>query len=177
VRAVKQELHELRNHLKTDELTDAANRRYLEGKIHAAIAELAFREKMSTGLLFIDVDHFKTFNDTYGHNTGDKVLSMVASTLMNNVRKSDIVGRWGGEEFCAILYDVDDKNALREIAEKLRKLVAFSRLDIGNENLSVTISVGATLFLPTDTPESIIQRADELMYQSKQAGRNQVSIS
>jgi len=175
-RAVRQELHELRKNIQMDRLTGVANRGYLEGKLHGVIAELAYRQKAAIGLLFIDIDRFKIINDTYGHNAGDKVLSMVALTLKNNVRESDIVGRWGGEEFLAILYDLEDQEILAAVAGKLRVLVESSRLDLENASLSVTISVGATLFRASDTPASIIQRADELMYQSKQDGRNRVSV-
>ncbi len=83
----------------------------------------------------------------------------------------------GGEEFLAILSDVTTLEEMRSITEKLRALVESSRLDLVAANLTLTISVGATLFLPTDTPESIVRRADELMYRSKQAGRNRVSVA
>jgi diguanylate cyclase (GGDEF)-like protein/PAS domain S-box-containing protein len=176
VKAVRQELHELRENIQMDKLTGVANRRYLEGKLHGVIAELAFNQKATIGLLFIDIDRFKAFNDTYGHNSGDKALSVVASTLLNTVRESGIVGRWGGEEFLAILYEMEDKASLKMVAEKLRNLVEASRIDTGNGIHSVTISVGATLFQETDTPASVVQRADELMYQSKRKGRNRVSV-
>lgn len=127
-------------------------------------------------MLFIDIDHFKQFNDIYGHDVGDKVLCMVAATLKQNLRKTDTVGRWGGEEFLAILYDATSFDVLKSICEKLRTLVELSRLDLADNSLNVTISIGATLLLPHDTPESIVRRADELMYQSKQAGRNRISI-
>jgi len=101
-------------------------------------------------------------------------LRMVAATLESNLRKSDVIGRWGGEEFIVVLYDVSSLKELESISEKARTLVACSRLDLPDMSLTVTISIGATLILPTDTPESVIRRADELMYESKQSGRNQV---
>jgi len=176
LRAVRQELHELRHAVQTDTLTSIRNRHYLEGRIQGVIAELKQRPGTLVGLLFMDIDHFKQVNDTYGHDAGDKVLQMVAATLEHNLRDSDVIGRWGGEEFLAILYDVASLEALKFISEKLRMLVEFSRLDLAATSLVVTISVGATLLLPTDNPESFVLRADALMYQSKQAGRNQVSL-
>jgi diguanylate cyclase (GGDEF)-like protein len=92
------------------------------------------------------------------------------------LRATDTVGRWGGEEFIAVLYEVQDRQALRTAAEKVRTLVECSRLDLNGKRLAVTISLGGTLLLPEDTPELLVQRADALMYQSKQAGRNRVTI-
>ncbi|HWQ45658.1 MAG TPA: GGDEF domain-containing protein, partial [Longilinea sp.] len=112
----------------------------------------------------------------YGHDTGDKVLRMVATTLQQSTRKNDAVGRWGGEEFLVILDDLSTPDALKFVCEKLRTLVEFSRLDLADTSLNATISIGATLLTPNDTPESLVRRADTLMYQSKQAGRNRVSV-
>lgn len=173
--AARHELRELRRIVKTDKLTQVSSRSYLEGRLHGVIAELE-HQRSTAGLLFMDIDHFKQCNDTYGHDVGDKVLRMVAATLRHNVRKEDTVGRWGGEEFLAILYDVATVEELQGIAEKLRTLVAHSRLDLEAVNLTVTISMGATLFLPADTPDTVVRRADELMYESKRAGRNRVSV-
>ncbi len=173
---VLQKLRELHHTVQTDNLTGIGNRRYLEGRIRAVIAELEHQTGTVAGLLFMDIDHFKHVNDTYGHDIGDKILHMVAATLSQNLRKSDVIGRWGGEEFLAILYNVASFEELKSISEKLRTLVEFSRLDLAATSLTVTISVGATLFLSTDTPESIVRRTDELMYQSKRAGRNQVTV-
>ena len=124
----------------------------------------------------MDIDQFKNVNDTYGHSIGDKVLSMVANTFRDTLRSTDTIGRWGGEEFVAIVYDIFDKMTLFAIAEKLRKLIEASHLDEEGHRVAVTISVGATCLSPHDTPESIIERADRLMYQSKQAGRNAVTV-
>jgi diguanylate cyclase (GGDEF)-like protein/PAS domain S-box-containing protein len=172
---LRRQVRVLRRTARIDTLTKIGNRQYLEGRLRAVIAE--FKDHTpAAGLLFIDIDHFKQCNDTYGHDAGDKVLCMVASTLYYNMRKTDIVGRWGGEEFLAILYDVASSDELTSIAEKLRILVESSRVDLTNTSLTITISVGATLLLPTDTPASIVHRADQLMYKSKQRGRNRVSV-
>lgn len=168
-------LQEMRQAALIDPLTRIGNRRYLEGRLSAAIAE--FQNNASpAGLLFMDVDHFKQFNDMYGHNLGDRVLRMVAQTMRHTLRATDTLGRWGGEEFIAILYDLPDENDLREVAEKVRSLVGHSKLDAGGQGLAVTISIGGTLLHAEDTPDSFVSRADELMYRSKQSGRNCVTI-
>ena len=127
------------------------------------------------GLLFIDIDHFKLVNDDYGHETGDKVIRMVANTLRHNLRATDTIGRWGGEEFLILLNDIHD-NGLETVTNKLHFLVAQSRLDNEQVSLSVTVSIGATLITKEDTMETVIHRADQLMYASKNAGRNRVTI-
>jgi diguanylate cyclase (GGDEF)-like protein len=126
------------------------------------------------GLLFIDIDHFKMVNDTYGHEMGDKVLRMVANTLRHNLRAADTMGRWGGEEFVILLNNLDE-SGLETVANKLNFLVAQSRLDTEQHALSVTVSVGATLVTKEDTMETLMHRADQLMYASKNAGRNRVT--
>jgi diguanylate cyclase (GGDEF)-like protein len=176
VTTVRQELRELRRSVLMDRLTGIGNRNFLEGRLYAAVAEVQHHPVISTGVLFMDIDNFKQFNDTYGHDVGDMALQMVASTLKMGMRKSDVIGRWGGEEFLAILYDVHSHGDLGSISEKLRMLVEFSRLDLSGSSQEVTMSVGATLLLPGDSPESVVRRADALLYQSKQAGRNRVSV-
>lgn len=171
----RSKLRALRREATTDSLTGVGNRKYLEGRLSAAIAEYQ-NSTDNAALLFIDVDHFKQVNDTYGHNTGDAVLCMVAKTLRLAVRATDTVGRWGGEEFIAILYGLREKAILKAAAEKIRTLVECSRLNVTGQGLSVTVSIGGTLLLPGDTPESLVWRADRLMYRSKQAGRNRVTI-
>ena len=171
----RSKLRALRREVTTDSLTGVGNRKYLDGRLNAAIAEYQ-NSTDNAALLFIDVDHFKQVNDTYGHNTGDMLLRMVAKTLRLAVRATDTVGRWGGEEFIAILYGLREKAGLKAAAEKVRTLVECSRLNTTKHGLSVTVSVGGTLLLPGDTPETLIWRADRLMYRSKQAGRNRVTI-
>jgi len=170
----RRRLSEMQQIAHTDPLTTLGNRLHLQGRLHAAIADLKHLQS-TAGLLFMDIDHFKNVNDTYGHLVGDKVLCMVANTFRFVLRATDTIGRWGGEEFVAILYDISDKMTLFEIAEKVRKMIEASRLDEVSQSLSVTISIGATCLSANDTPESIISRADALMYQSKRAGRNCVT--
>ena len=172
----RREVNKSRQAALTDPLTGIGNRRFVDGRLRAAIAESDVNEN-PVGLIIFDIDNFKLFNNTYGHNTGDKVLCMVASTFRNAVRTTDTIGRWGGEEFIAILNNIKDtERSLRTVAEKVRSLIERSRLDLGDQSLTVTVSVGATFLLPGDTPESVVERADKLMYTSKNAGRNRVSI-
>lgn len=172
----RREVRKSRRAALTDALTGIGNRRFAEGRMRAALAEFSV-VKNPTGLIFFDIDNFRTFNNTYGHNTGDAVLCMVASTLRNAVRTSDTIARWGGEEFVTILYEVQDsEKSLLAVGEKVRSLVERSRLDLADQSLCVTVSVGATFLQPGDTSESFLERADKLMYASKRAGRNRVSV-
>jgi diguanylate cyclase (GGDEF)-like protein len=171
----RRELRDMHQAAMTDLLTGIGNRRHLEGRLNATIAESQATTSLA-GLLFIDIDYFKQFNDAYGHNTGDHVLRMVAQTMRHALRTSDTTGRWGGEEFIAIVHDMQNESDLRTAAEKVRTLVQHSRLDINGQGLTVTVSIGGTLLLPEDTPESLVGRADKLMYRSKQSGRNCVTI-
>ena len=157
-----------------DNLTNLANRNYIEKEL-----EIRFQEKrrndLQFGLLFMDIDHFKQFNDDHGHAAGDEVLRFVARTFVANARPFDLYGRWGGEEFVGILRDVSPAN-LKRIAERLCRLVKNSYVVHDGQKLAVTLSVGATLARDGDTPLDLLKRADRLMYQSKQEGRNCATI-
>ncbi len=157
-----------------DPLTQMPNRRRLEDEIRARLAETQ-RYGLTFGVLFADLDHFKYVNDRHGHTTGDLVLKMVGQTMLNALRPFDIAGRWGGEEFLAVVVNVDIET-LSTVAERLRSLVAQSRLPQDGDNITVTVSVGATLVLPGDDSRSLMERADQAMYQSKAQGRNQVTL-
>jgi len=127
------------------------------------------------GLIMLDIDYFKRFNDEFGHDTGDEVLKMVASTLSLNCRPHDTVGRWGGEEFL-IVVGASGKEQVGELAERLRALVASSSLTVGDQCLKVTASFGATMVRLVDDVHSLAERVDELLYTSKSAGRNCVTF-
>jgi diguanylate cyclase (GGDEF)-like protein/PAS domain S-box-containing protein len=168
-------LQELRREVEEDALTGVGSRRYAEIRLQSAIADCA-RHGERSGVLFLDVDHFKQVNDTYGHDTGDRVLRMVADTLRVNVRSTDSVGRWGGEEFIVLLPGVESQ-ALSTIAEKLRTLVSHSWVAVREGRLAVTVSVGGTVTRPSDTLESLLRRVDDLLYRSKAAGRDRVTVA
>ena len=157
-----------------DPLTTLPNRRYLEIQLNSRLEEMQ-RYGWQSALLFLDVDHFKAVNDQYGHAVGDDVLKMVARTLSHCARSVDTVGRWGGEEFVAILSNIG-KNRLLEAAERYRQMVENSGLPVADAHLRVTVSIGAAVAMPGDSAETLISRADELMYRSKLNGRNCVTI-
>lgn len=172
--AIAQRMKDLQKMALYDPLTNLANRRFLQMKIESRLNELD-RYGWPFGIVFIDIDHFKGINDTYGHRAGDRVLKMVANTLANNIRVFDVAGRWGGEEFIVIIVNVrEDK--LFSIAEKLRMLVEGSRISIGSDTISVTVSLGATPAKPSDSIDTLVGRADQFMYRSKNFGRNRVSM-
>jgi diguanylate cyclase (GGDEF)-like protein len=157
-----------------DALTGLGNRRFadlnLESMLHGAKDH-----NVPFGLLFVDIDHFKKVNDTWGHGVGDKVLRMVAQTLANGVRPLDVPCRWGGEEFVVLLPNVD-REALAAVAERLRVLVENSWLDEGEETITVTASFGGAISRAGDNAESLVGRADAMVYQSKASGRNCLRI-
>jgi diguanylate cyclase (GGDEF)-like protein/PAS domain S-box-containing protein len=157
-----------------DPLTQIGNRKHIEIKIKSALQEYKHMH-FPFGVLFIDIDHFKSVNDTFGHIIGDKVLRAVANTLRHSLRETDTCGRWGGEEFLALVFNLDN-DTLKSIAEKLRSLVEQTVVTTETGKPKVTISIGATLVRNEDTLESLVYRADTLMYKSKSNGRNCVSI-
>lgn len=171
----RRQVDELRQSVFTDPLTGIGNRRYLEEGLH--IAKMGMERGVGiAGMIFIDIDNFKNINDTYGHEAGDQILLMVVRTLKHNLRGTDLLGRWGGDEFMAIIQDVQELSILQDVAKKLRVMVESSRLDLETARLSATISIGATLIQANETYEKFFERADHLMYKSKQAGRNQITV-
>jgi diguanylate cyclase (GGDEF)-like protein/PAS domain S-box-containing protein len=172
--ALLNRIDELQKESLVDPLTGLANRRCIDMKLHSRIDEMQ-RYGWPCGVLFLDIDNFKIVNDTYGHNVGDRVLMMVARTLSSNLRSHDLLGRYGGEEFVAIITNIKMAK-LHSFANRLRLLVEKSSLDTEYGTIRVTVSIGATLVRPEDTIEAAITRADLFMYNSKIGGRNRVSI-
>jgi len=165
----------LKELLSKDELTGISNRRFLEYHIANMIKEVRdFHTDF--GILFIDIDHFKHVNDEYGHNTGDIILRELATVLKHNIRKDDLIGRWGGEEFVAII-KVEKANQLFAIGEKLRNAIQDFTFDAKNNQLDITISLGGALYNDGETIKDIIKRADQNMYLSKNSGRNKVTVN
>jgi len=167
-------IKELEDMALLDKLTNLPNRNQVEPQIEARIHELK-RYGYPFGLLFMDIDHFKNFNDTYGHDVGDQVLRMVANTVSSSLRPFDLMGRWGGEEFIGVLKNVDNDRS-KEICERFRMLIERSYITTQGKSLKVTVSMGATAGLGEDSMDELIKRADKLMYQSKENGRNQVTV-
>jgi diguanylate cyclase (GGDEF)-like protein/PAS domain S-box-containing protein len=171
---LKQRIEELQKQSLLDPLTKLANRRAMEIYLESRREEFR-RFRWPFGVLFIDIDHFKGINDRYGHMTGDDILKMVAKTLSRNYRPFDIVGRWGGEEFLAIIANVDAEE-LQEIAERYRVFIRTSTIKRPQGVIRVTVSIGATLCRIADSSHSLVKRADDLMYRCKKAGRDCVRI-
>jgi diguanylate cyclase (GGDEF)-like protein/PAS domain S-box-containing protein len=157
-----------------DQLTQLPNRRYIDTFLDNQIRDFQSLG-IPFGVLMLDLDLFKNINDTYGHSVGDSVLKMVAGTCQSAMRKNDFIGRWGGEEFVAILRGVSHLE-LRLIAEKVCKIVAQAGLKRGQDCLKVTVSIGATMIAETDNAYTLIQRADRALYTSKREGRNRVTV-
>lgn len=170
------EIQELSNLAMLDTLTGLRNRRFGESFFSTKIHEVS-KGASPFGVLFFDIDHFKRVNDEYGHDVGDNVLQNISKTLLRGLRTSDVLIRWGGEEIIAIIFGNFTKDKLMKVAHKLRILVGESGIHTDDGGLlSVTASVGGTLALPNDSTDSIVRRADQLMYQSKANGRNCVTI-
>lgn len=172
--AVNQRLQELEKMALLDSLTGLSNRRHIEATMQIRLEELA-RYGWSFGVLFIDIDDFKAINDTHGHEVGDSVLKLMAMTLLNSLRPFDVLGRWGGEEFVAVVVNVN-VNQLLQIAERALTLVRHSSLFAHSGAIKVTVSIGATMAKSGESVPELLERADVLMYQSKKSGKNRVTM-
>ena len=157
-----------------DALTGLPNRRYLENFLEYKLNDFT-RFSRAFAVLFSDIDNFRNFNNEYGHDAGDAVLRNVASSLKNSIRSTDLVGRWGGEEALGI-YTLSKDSEAAIIGEKFRALVANTEIMHDGQSLNVSVSVGITVACRGDTIGSILKRADLLMYQSKQNGKNRVTV-
>jgi diguanylate cyclase (GGDEF)-like protein len=155
-----------------DGLTNLANRRQLDTALADEIAS-AHRYGRALALLMIDVDHFKRINDDFGHVSGDMILAGLGRLLLQRLRPSDKVGRYGGEEFCALLPETDLARAT-VLAETLRTLIADEQFVVAARAVPVTVSIGAAAWEPSMTGEDLYQAADRRLYEAKRRGRNQV---
>ncbi|MGZ4968296.1 MAG: GGDEF domain-containing protein [Methylobacter sp.] len=156
----------------TDPLTQTHNRAAFNDSIKREIS-LATRNAKSLSLIFFDIDHFKTINDTYGHDCGDTTLAFGAKWIKESLRNSDIIFRYGGEEFVILLSDTD-ANGAELLAERIRTSIENHTIAYGLETIKITASLGVSTLRENDTIESFIQRADKAMYIAKSKGRNQV---
>lgn len=171
---IQKDLEALRFSALRDELTCVGNRRAADMMLETHLYELRTFD-FPFGLIFLDLDHFKEINDRHGHAVGDQALRTAAASIASPLRRDDMIARWGGEEFIILLCDVDAA-LLERIAQRIRVFIERSFIMLGDEKLSFTASLGATLARPDDTPETLVARADALMYQAKQAGRNRVTV-
>ncbi|MGX9424743.1 MULTISPECIES: GGDEF domain-containing protein [Bradyrhizobium] len=159
----------------TDPLTGLGNRKYFDRSIEMAV-QTAIANDQPLSLLMFDIDHFKSFNDSYGHLTGDQVLRLVGMSLKQTIKGQDITARYGGEEFAVVLPNTSLRQALT-VADHIRRAVMAKELkkkSTGEILGRVTISVGVSLLKPGDDTDALIERADACLYAAKRAGRNRV---
>lgn len=175
IQSLKTHLEDVQKEALTDGLTEIANRKNFDMVLQNE-SEAAAQKGTPLALVLIDIDHFKKFNDTHGHQTGDHVLKFVGAMLKKAVKARDLPARYGGEEFALILPNTDLSSAVA-LAESIRVAVAGKRLrkkqtgdDIGN----ITMSLGVSQYRPGESLSALIKRADDGLYQAKGLGRNQV---
>lgn len=175
VRSIKDYTAELLRLATVDHLTGAANRRHFMVRCEAEIARNR-RYGRPASILMLDIDHFKSINDTYGHAAGDAVLAVVGDVLRDMVRQIDIWGRMGGEEFAILLVETPLPGAAI-VAERIRERFAKTSVDYEGKKIEFTVSIGCTAFWRDDMAlDDGLRVADQLMYQAKQAGRNRVMV-
>jgi diguanylate cyclase len=168
-------LEAVRNESLTDPLTTLSNRKYFDAALAKSISEATAKSE-PLSLLMADIDHFKTFNDRFGHLTGDQVLRLVALSVKQNVKNSDIAARYGGEEFVIALPNTP-LDAAQIIADQIRHSVMTKELmkrSTGERLGRVTISIGVAVLRPEDNAPLLIERADKCLYAAKRNGRNKV---
>ncbi|MDH5656881.1 MAG: GGDEF domain-containing protein, partial [Spirochaetia bacterium] len=161
----------------TDSLTGIFNRRYFM-EIASKTFHACRRHRKSFSIVIADLDHFKSINDTYGHGAGDLVLKKFANYFQEELRESDVLARFGGEEFIALLPDTTEQQSLVMI-ERIRKGLSELKIDIeDNRAICITASFGISEFRDSDENyESIFLRADRALYQAKESGRNSVILA
>ena len=180
--ATNEQLTEMRYNLaavhresQIDPLTEVGNRKFFSNELGSAINE-ATNSSAPLTLLIVDIDHFKKFNDSYGHLIGDQVLRLVARTLVENLKGRDVIARYGGEEFVILLPQTRLVDA-EKVANQLRASLGTKQIRRRNTNETlgvVTVSIGAAEYCPVEDAESFIARADSGLYKAKQTGRNKV---
>jgi diguanylate cyclase len=176
IETLRTSLESVRVESLTDSLTGLANRRMFDETLRMRIEE-ARAQRSELCLILCDIDHFKRFNDTWGHHTGDQILRFLASALQAHARPDFLVARYGGEEFAMIMPRISARVAA-QTAESLRAAIQAKRLRrrSTNEDLGqVTVSLGIARLQPGDTPQGLVERADACLYASKRNGRNQVT--
>jgi diguanylate cyclase len=175
ITTLQENLAVVRTESLTDPLTSLSNRKFFDEALEKAIADASAKAE-PLSLLMTDIDHFKTFNDTFGHLTGDQVLRLVALSVKQNVKGQDIAARYGGEEFAVVLPNTVLRSGVT-VADHIRRAVMTKELmkrSTGEHLGRVTISIGVATLRPGDTPQSLIGRADSCLYAAKRNGRNRV---
>lgn len=175
---LKRDLDQVRREAMTDGLTGLTNRKSFDERIVQTAAQCEIESKIFT-LLLLDIDHFKTFNDNFGHQVGDQVLRLVAKTLTDGVKGRDTAARYGGEEFAIILPETTIEGG-KKVAESLRKAIADKEVvnrTTGEQLGRITISIGVAEYFSSETTSDLIDRADAALYTAKHNGRNQVATA
>ncbi len=172
---LRQQVLDSKNKAMLDQLTQLPNRLAYDERMHQEFAR--WKRYNNTLLIMVwDIDYFKKVNDTYGHQAGDKVLKVVADLLRNNLRETDFIARFGGEEFVGLMPETTLGGGFK-IAEKIRASIEKLEFHYRGSNVKVTISCGISLFMENDTPESAFSRADKALYKAKDEGRNRCVIA
>jgi len=165
----------LEKHAVTDSLTGMINHEHVFSELKKSLKQ-AQSDSYALCIVMADIDHFKRVNDNYGHLAGDGVLKEVAKRIKNSLRGFDIVGRYGGEEFLLVLHKADLSTA-RMVAERIRSRIAATPIDLTSELLDVTISMGVAMAGIDEDVNSLVERADQALYNAKENGRNQVALA
>lgn len=172
VAKLQNDLNKYKTESVTDHMTGLYNRKYMDLKLGEEIDRFN-RTKTPFCVVLIDIDHFKSVNDNYGHPIGDQVLKHLAKLMKESIRKTDFAFRYGGEEFMMLLSNVDVRNATH-VSDQIRKKLETTNFSMKGTSFNVTASFGIALFDKKDTQETIIKRADENLYKAKQTGRNKI---
>lgn len=175
MKTLRAEVARLNSEATTDALTKVNNRRAFDNDIESTIS-IARKEGKALSLLMIDIDHFKRFNDQFGHTIGDKVLRFVATMLKKNIKGSDSVARYGGEEFAIILPETDYEGAIT-VAENMRERLAKQTLSDSAAKMqlgTITVSIGVAFYRDGEISDDLVNRADKCLYEAKNQGRNRV---
>ncbi len=184
VQKLQEELERLRTLVYFDELTGLLNRRGFMEEAEREFQLVSFGKtelERRTGfeipfaIIFLDLDNFKSINDTYGHQGGDEALKTAATVLKQQLRDGDLLGRWGGEEFVVAVLGANQERTLA-IAEKLRKSIEQANVTVAGGRIPLTASIGVASYRNTGTLQDLIDVADKAMYQAKETGKNRVTV-
>jgi diguanylate cyclase len=170
------QIETLRTAVRIDSLTQLANRAYFDEKLTEMLKLRQRYDDEPFALMMIDLDNFKTINDSYGHPAGDRILKGVATKIKATLRGSDFIARFGGDEFALILVKTEGKSA-EDVAWKICSEVRGSRFLLDSETINMTISIGLAEAHKSDTEESLLKRADQALYRVKEQGRNSVCVA
>ena len=160
----------------TDELTELPNRRAFMRRLEDEVGRVQ-RYGSPLPVVLIDIDHFKTINDKYGHNSGDSVLTTYAKQVLSIFRHHDLVARYGGEEFAIVLPNTDQEGAIRALAKVQRKASECTFTHEGQTTPLPTFSAGIALHIEGESPTDVIKRADRALYEAKRLGRNRIELA